>query len=287
MLSSNPSVDERRRLIGAIKVTIPNADTDTMITVSCRSCGSDLEDPLDAVCMHCGMPVGGRRPPEQPQPVEVADDREVVAEPPYPSGEAEAARPEPPGPSLSNEAMWKLGLWGSLLVSIVAVGVIASTLLSAAFRSPEPAAAQSASLASPADEGSDEGPIAVKPTPNFDPPLTEPITVHHPTLNVLTREHLPSGVLTFRLDGNYCGRGEGTITASGVITNYSMARQRFDYTITVDLIRAWNRSVIGTLETTIEDLDPLESVEWSVEMVSSRVATIDCDITSVVAAPAG
>jgi hypothetical protein len=232
--------------------------------------------------MHCGMPVGGRGSREEPPHEQLVDYREEVPDP-QPGGETEPELPKLPGPALSNESMWKLGLWGALLVSIVAVGVIAATLVSAAFRSPELDPTQAPSVAAPADESSDDGPA--KPTPNFDPPLAEPITVDHPTLNVLSREHMDSGVLTFQIDGNYCGRGEGTITASGVITNYSMARQRFDYTITVDLIRTWNRSVIGTLETTIEDLDPLESVEWSVEMVSSRVATIDCDVTSVVATP--
>lgn len=266
-------------------MTTPNADTETMITVSCRSCGSDLEDPRDAVCMHCGMPIGGRRPPEEPEPERRRRTRTAEVAPVEPNEQGGPERTPRAAPVLSNGSMWKLGLWGALLVSIVAVGAIAATLLSAATRSPEPDSTPSAASATAVGEADNGGPVPL--TPDFDPPLTESITIRQPELNVLTREHLDTGILTFRLVGDYCGRGEGTITASGAITNYSMARQAFDYTITVELIRAWNRSVIGTLETTIEDLAPLETAEWSVEMVSSRVATIDCDVTSIVATPAG
>ena len=89
-----------------------------MITVACRSCGYDLEDPDDAVCMHCGLPVGSPRHAEadldsDPDPVAVT---------------------EPVPPPLSAESMWRLALWGALLVSIVAVGAITATLLSAVFQ---------------------------------------------------------------------------------------------------------------------------------------------------------
>lgn len=262
----------------------PGADTDTMITVSCRSCGSDLEDPRDAVCMHCGMPVAGRGAVPETAPERHDEDQDHAPEPPDPSTQSEPMPPAAPGPVLSNESMWKLGLWGALVVSIVAVGAITATLLSAATRSPEPDPSQSSAASTETVAGGSAAEPALL-TPDFDQPLGAAVTVDHPALNELTRLHLDDGILTVRVDGNYCGRGEGTITATGQITNYSMARQRFDYTITVDLIRAWNRSVIGTLETTVEAVDPLESAEWAVEMVSSRVATIDCDVISVVATP--
>jgi hypothetical protein len=86
--------------------------------------------------------------------------------------------------------------------------------------------------------------------------------------------------------GEVCGRGDGTIGASGVITNAWM-RGTYDYVINVDLVRAWNRAPIGELETVVAGLAPGATADWSVEMVSSRVSTIDCSITSVTAIPAG
>lgn len=254
-----------------------------MISVSCRSCGSDLEDPRDAVCMHCGLPVGGRRPPAEPEPAPppVVDEQ--------PAGETddhgESGPPAKP-PPLSAESLWKLGLLAALLVSIVAVAAIAVTLLSAVTRSPEPQTSSTTS-ATAVIEGDQPDAGPVRWSPDFDPPVGEAITIDHPNLDAVTREHVGGEVVTLQVDAHNCGSGEGTLTATGSITNYSMARQRFDYTITVDLIRAWNRSTIGTLSTTVEGLGPLESAEWSVEMLSSRVSSIDCDVTSVTATPSG
>lgn len=265
-----------------IKVPPPNADIGPMISVSCQSCGSDLEDPRDAVCMHCGLPVGGRPKPDPAGPSQPP----AVDEPPVDEeGQRRASAPSLVSP-LSTESAWKLGLWGALLVSIVAVGGIAATLLSAATRSPD----LEGPPATPTTESTAIGDVDLgpaPPTPDFDPPLAGSITIDHPDLNVLTRRHLDDAVVTFQLGGDFCGSRGGSITANGEITNYSMARQRFDYTITVDLIRAWNRSTIGTLETTIEGLAPLESAEWSVEMISSRVSSIDCNVTSITATPSG
>jgi hypothetical protein len=270
----------------AIKVTVPTADIGSMISVSCRSCGSDLEDPRDAVCMHCGMPIGGRRPPELPAQTPPRKAVEASSEsPPADGGE------RPAGPPLSPASMWKLGIWAALLVSVVAVGAILATLITAATHTPEIAqgTASAAADATGAPAGADESDhAAISPLmPDLDPPLAGAVTIDHPALNTVVRQNTGTGVVAFRIDGSHCGRGEGKIVASGVITNYSMARQRFDYTITVDLIRSWNRSVIGTLETTVTDLGPLESAEWSVEMVSSRVSTLDCDVTAVGATPVG
>ena len=60
-----------------------------------------------------------------------------------------------------------------------------------------------------------------------------------------------------------------------------------DYVIGVDLIRAWTSTPIAHLETTVEGLSSGDTADWSVEMVSSRVSTINCEITSVTAIPSG
>ena len=243
-----------------------------MITVACRSCGYDLEDPDDAVCMHCGLPVGS------PRHAEADLDSDPDSDP--------VAAPESVPPPLSADSVWRLALWGALLVSIVAVGAITATLLSAVFRSAEPEAAvfgtgsaTTTTVAAAADVGL--GWLS------FDPPVAGAITVASPKLDEITRHHADAEVITFQLDGAFCGSRDGTVVASGVIHNYSLAQQTFDYRISVELIRTWNRARIGFLEATVQDLGPLESAEWSVEMVSSRVTAIDCAITEITATPAG
>lgn len=240
-----------------------------MITVSCRSCGSDLEDPDDAVCMHCGVPVRSSRrsePAQEPEP---------------------DATSEPDGLPLTPDDAWHLALWGALLVSIVAVGVITATLLAAFFRSGEtdPAAAGILADTTTTTRGGSDG---LRPhTPDFDPPVSGAITIANPTIDTVIRHHVGNEVVTFQIDGTFCGRGTGTLQATGVVHNYSMAQQTFDYVLHIELIRAWNRARIGELETTIEGLAPFESAEWSVEVVSSRVSTVECRVTEVAAIPAG
>ncbi len=249
---------------------VETADIAWMITVACPSCGSDLEDPDDAVCMHCGLPIGSPRHAE-------AD--------PEPEPEA-AAVPNSMSAPLSADGVWRLALWGALLVSIVAVGAITATLLSAMFRSAEPEAAVISTSSLTTTTVATGASIGLG-TPNFDPPVAGAITIADPKLDEVTRHHTGDEVITFQLDGVFCGRGEGTLVASGVIRNYSMAQQTFDYHINVELIRTWNRARIGFLEATVQDVGPFESAEWSVEMVSSRVSAIDCAVTGITATPAG
>ena len=250
------------------------ADIARMITVACRSCGSDLEDPDDTVCMHCGFAVGS------PRHAESASD---------PDPELVTAA-ESLSPPLTVEGAWRLALWGALLVSIVAVGAITATLLSAAFRSQPPEAAVvstgSVTTTSTATTTATVAPVGLR-IPGFDSPVVGVITIAHPKIDEVTRHHTGDEVVTFQLDGVFCGRGAGTLVASGVIRNYSMAQQTFDYRIAVELIRTWNRARIGFLEATVQDLGPFESAEWSVEMASSRVSAIDCAVTEVTATPAG
>jgi len=252
----------------AFKALVETADIARMITVACRSCGNDLEDPDDAVCMHCGLPVGS------PRHAEADSDSEPVAV------------PESVPPPLSADNVWRLALWGALLVSIVSVGAITATLLSAMFRSADPevavvvtSSATTTTVAAAADVGL--GWLS------FDPPVAEAITVANPKLDEITRHRAGAEVITFQLDGAFCGSRDGAVVASGVIHNFSMAQQTFDYRISVELIRTWNRARIGFLEATVQDLGPLESAEWGVEMVSSRVTAIDCAITEITATPAG
>jgi hypothetical protein len=129
------------------------------------------------------------------------------------------------------------------------------------------------------------------------PPITAPqldealspgaIVLAYPTLGEVARYEQGDSIVYLSVRGEVCGRGEGTIGASGVITNASWLRQTYDYVIGVDLIRAWTSAPIAHLETTVEGLSSGDTADWRVEMVSSRVSTINCEITSVTAIPSG
>ncbi len=231
-----------------------------MISVRCEACGSDLADTDDELCIHCGAQVSGLEgAPASPEP-ERATKRD----------------PGDYGPLL---------VVAAFLVSVVAVGAITATLLSAVLRSGDgdAVAGRSSTVTSTTATTADPRPN----TPSFDPPLSEAVTIPDPTLGEVARYHLGEDVVTFEIIGDFCGRGEGTIGAGGVLQNFSMAQQTLDYVIAVDLIRVWNRAPLGRLEATVEGLAPFESAPWSVEMVSSRVSTITCEITSVTLTPAG
>jgi hypothetical protein len=129
------------------------------------------------------------------------------------------------------------------------------------------------------------------------PPITAPqldgalaagaIVVAYPALGEVARYEQGDSIVLLSIRGAGCGRGVGTIGASGVITNASWLRQTYDYVIGVDLIRAWTGTPIAHLETTVEGLSSGDTAEWSVEMVSSRVSTVNCEITSVTVIPSG
>jgi hypothetical protein len=127
------------------------------------------------------------------------------------------------------------------------------------------------------------------------PPITAPqldealapgaVVLAYPTLGEVVRYEQGDSIVFLSIRGEVCGRGEGTIGASGVITNASWLHQTYDYVIGVDLIRAWTGAPIAHLETTVDGLSSGATADWSVEMVSSRVSTINCEITSVTATP--
>ena len=229
-----------------------------MISLTCRVCGGDLAAADDAFCVHCGSPVDDRRdaPDHDPDHQPLLSKNMVTA--------------------------------GAAIVAVIAIGAIAATMLASLFHTPEPGptisgpAAPTTTIATPVVVGS----TTVWPLTRIsDEPVVNSHTITEPVIDDLVRYIIGGEALTFRIDGDHCGRGSGTIGASGVIRNYSLAQQTFDYVLHVELIRVWNRARIGHLEATIEDLGPFEAAEWSVEMVSSRVATFDCKITDVTVIP--
>ncbi len=119
----------------------------------------------------------------------------------------------------------------------------------------------------------------------INPVVTQTITIPFPRLGRVGRYHQDGVVAVFSIARDECGTQEGMIGASGTIRNESQAGQTFDYTIEVDLIRVWTRARIGHLETTVAGLSPGASADWSVEMPSTRVSAIDCEVTDVTLIP--
>jgi len=201
---------------------------------------------------------GGSLPPEpDPDPEEPKPERE--------------ARDDGDGPEPIDGKLVLVLI--AFIVIIVAIGAIGATLFRAAFNTEEPAPTTTAASGAGAA-------LAVEPIPGA-------VTMNDPLLGEVARYDQDGAIVYFRATGEFCGRGEGTLGASGVITNASWPQRTYDYVIEVELIRAWNRSPIGLLETTVEGLSPGQSAEWSVEMGSSRVSTIVCEIKTLTVVPTG
>ena len=165
-------------------------------------------------------------------------------------------------------------LLAAFIAIIVAVGAIGATLWSAAFSPEEPPP----TTAEPAGETAQSV---------VETPLPGSVAASYPTLGEVARYEQNGDIVYFLATGNICGRGAGTLEAKGSITNASWLTRTYDYVIEVELIRVWNRSPIGLLETTVEGLSSGQSAEWSVDIVSSRVSTVDCEVVAVTVVPVG
>jgi len=199
---------------------------------------------------------------------ETAPDADQEPDQEQEPGQAEktAAEPVDRGPII---------IFVAFIAIVIAVGAIGAVLWGAAFGSEEPPPTTAALQAAEADETVENLPIAGS------------MTITYPTLGQVTRYEQDGGIVYLHATGDFCGRGAGTIEARGTITNASWLQRTYDYVIQVELIRAWNRAPIGFLETTVEGLSSGQSADWSVDIVSSRVSTVDCEIASVTVLPAG
>lgn len=162
----------------------------------------------------------------------------------------------------------------AFIAIVVAIGAIGATLFRAAFNTEEPAPTNTAASVTGA-------------TSAVEPILPGAVTIDDPLLGEVARYDQDGAIVYFHATGEFCGRGEGTLGASGVITNASWPQRTYDYVIAVELIRAWNRSPIGLLESTVEGLSSGQSAEWSVELGSSRVSTIVCEVKTLTVVPTG
>ncbi|MCH8128692.1 MAG: hypothetical protein IIC70_02195 [Acidobacteria bacterium] len=169
---------------------------------------------------------------------------------------------------------------GAFVLGALAVGALTVVTVSALTRTDvnQPTSAPTTTVTSAVTE-------STHASETINPAVTQTITIPFPRLGGVGRYHQDGVVAMFGIAGDHCGTREGMIGASGTIRNESPAGQTFDYIIEVDLIRVWTRARIGHLEATVTGLAPGASADWSVEIPSTRVSAIDCEVTDVTLTP--
>lgn len=226
-----------------------------MIATTCRTCGTEREDPAARYCSWCGADV----PSDEPE--EISPEREHTAR------------------QHDGEPM-RYATLGAFVLGALAVGALTVVTMSALTRTDvnEPASGPTSTVTSLVTE-------STHASETINPAVTQTITIRFPRLGGVGRYHQDGTVAVFAIAGDHCGTREGMIGASGTIRNESQAGQTFDYIIEVDLIRVWTRARIGHLEATVAGLPPGASADWNVEMPSTRVSAIDCEVTDVSLTP--
>ena len=198
-----------------------------------------------------------------------------------PLHESEEVSPErdPPARKEAGEA-WRFATLGAFVGGALAVGALIVVTISALTRTDvnESASTPTSTVTAVFTE-------STHALEAINPAVTQTITIPFPRLGEVGRYHQDGTVVMFGIAGDHCGTREGMIGASGTIRNESPAGQTFGYIIGVDLIRVWTRARIGHLQATVAGLAPGASAEWSVEMASSRVSSIDCEVTDVTLTP--
>ena len=226
-----------------------------MIATTCRACGTELEDPAAPYCSWCGADV----PSDEPEEI---------------SPENEHTPRQHAGDPLQYATL------GAFVLGALAVGALTVVTISALTRTDvnEPTNGPTTTVTSAVTE-------STHASETINPAVTQTITIPFPRLGGVGRYHQDGVVAMFGIAGDHCGTREGMIGASGTIRNESPAGQTFDYIIEVDLIRVWTRARIGHLEATVTGLAPGASADWSVEIPSTRVSAIDCEVTDVTLTP--
>ena len=224
-----------------------------MIATTCRACGTELEDPAARYCSWCGADV--------------------------PSDELEETSPESEPRRHAGDPMRYASL-GAFAVGALAVGALTVVTVSALTRADvhEPESGPTSTVTTVVTD-------STHASETINPVVTQTITIPFPRLGGVARYHQDGAVAMFAIAGDHCGTREGMIGASGTIRNESQAGQTFDYIIEVDLIRVWTRARIGHLETTVASLSAGSSADWNVEVPSTRVSAIDCEVTDVTLIP--
>lgn len=226
-----------------------------MIATNCGSCATELDDPAARYCSWCGSDL----PSDEPEEI---------------SPETEHAPRQHAGDSLRYATL------GAFVLGALAVGALTVVTISALTRTDvnESPSTPTSTVTSVVTE-------SIHALDAINPAVTQTVTIPFPRLGEVGRYHQDGSVVVFGIAGDQCGTRDGMVGASGSIRNESPANQTFDYIIEVDLIRVWTRARIGHLEARVAGLLPGASAEWTVEMASTRVTAIDCEITDVTLTP--
>ena len=181
------------------------------------------------------------------------------------------------------EEQWQYATWGAVAagaVAIVALLAVVFGLLSSSddtSRSPVAAASESTSTTTTV-----ERPWTGMIT---EFPVTYPSIVESPQIGDSAGYHQDGAFIAVRLTVDTCERSDGMLRASGSIRNETRIGQTLDYHIAVEMTRRVVGTSLASLETTVEDLGPRETAEWSVEAVSTKTVNVACDVATLTVAP--
>ena len=274
-----------------------------MALTNCAACGSDLLDPEARFCSACGAsapgtepapgddlvgerdrvvaddaPVAGESDLETDVPAEHDSDSEVVGR----SGGLSKFGLEVPLSHRLTEQQWQYVTWGAGAVGAVAIvallAVVFGLLSSSNDTSRSPVAA--------ASESSSTTTTVVRPSGMITEfPVTYPSIVEFPEVGDSAGYHQDGAFIAVRLTVDTCERSDGMLKASGSIRNETRIGQTLDYHLAVEMTRRVVGTSLASLETSVEDLGPSETAEWSVEAVSTKTVNVACDVATLTVAP--
>ena len=116
-------------------------------------------------------------------------------------------------------------------------------------------------------------------------PVSYPSIVESPKIGESAGYHQDRAYIAFKLTVDTCDRSEGMLRAGGSIRNETLIGQTLDYHLVIEMTRRVVGTSLVSLETTVEDLGPLETAEWSVEAVSTRTVNVECVVDTLTVAP--
>ena len=186
----------------------------------------------------------------------------------------------PPRHRLTDE-QWQYATWGAVAVGAVAVvALLAVTFgpLSTSDEAPRSPVAAAGEPTTTTTEARRTGIVT-------EFPVMAPSVVESPQLGESSAYLQDDAYIAVRLTAETCERRDGMLRASGSIRNETHIGQTLDYKIAVEMTRRVVGSSLGSLETTVEDLGPHETAEWSVEAVSTRTVNVACDVVTLTVAP--
>jgi len=259
-----------------------------MASPNCATCGSDLLDPEARYCSGCGasVPEAEPIPDDAPVPGESDLENDVSAEhDPDPevaatSGDLSKIGLEVPFRLRLTEQQWQYVTWGAVATGAVAIvallAVVFGLLSSSTETSRSPVAAVSESTTTTARSW-----IGV--VTEF--PVTDLSTVESPLIGDPAGYYEDGAYIAVRLTVDTCERSDGMLRASGSIRNETRIGQILDYHIAVEMTRRVVGTSLASLETTVEDLGPRETAEWTVETVSTKTVNVACDVATLTVAP--